>query len=240
MTDSRFSRMQILYGADACKKFSSASVLVCGLGAVGGFAVEALARSGVSNFILADADTFEETNIGRQIGALNSTLGMRKTQVMKSRILDINPKAKVEFFDLFLDEETIPKILSKKPDLIVDAIDTIKSKVALIKFAFEKNFNLVSSMGAARKLDISKIKTAPLNKTSVCPLAFKIRKDLRKFGLSPKFNCVFSEELVSDETHLASASLDTKKIIGSAAAITGIFGFMLADLSLREILKNVK
>jgi Dinucleotide-utilizing enzymes involved in molybdopterin and thiamine biosynthesis family 1 len=230
--------MEILYGADVCKRLAQSRVLVCGLGAVGGYALEILARSGVGNFMIADSDVFDITNVSRQIGALESTVGKSKTQVMRARVLDINPAANVECFDSFIDANTIPQMLEYRPDIIVDAIDTIASKISLMQAAISCDIKLVASMGAARKTDASRVKTCVLPKTNSCPVAFKIRKELRRAGLKAKFNCVYSDEIPSEESHVASGSENSKKVIGSSPAITALFGVMLADLAIKEILND--
>lgn len=236
----RFSRMRILYGEEACFKLASSRVLVCGLGAVGGFALEILARSGIGSFYIADADTFDETNINRQLGALSSTVGKRKTEVWRDRILDVNPSAKAEIFDSFIDASTVPALLDLKPDLIIDAIDTIASKILLMKEAFLRDIKLVSSMGAARRTDVTKVKAAPLAKTACCPVAFRIRKELRREDIKANYACVYSQEVASDGSHVSGGSGNSKKIIGSSPAVTGIFGIMLADLGIKELLRDVK
>lgn len=239
MPDDRFNRMKILYGEAACRRIASSRVLLCGLGAVGGFALEILARSGVGCFLIADSDTFDISNVNRQIGALDSTIGMRKTLAMRDRVLDINPEARVECFDRFIDAETVSQLLEYGPDIVVDAIDTIASKILLMKEAVLRDIKLVSSMGAARKTDAGCVKTCALPKTHSCPVAFKIRKELRRAGFDARFACVFSDEVPGDGSHIASGSENSKKIIGSSPSVTALFGVMLADLAIREILKDV-
>lgn len=239
MSDDRFLRFNILMGSAACDKLKDAKVLVCGIGAVGGFAVEILARCGVGNFIIADCDVFDVSNINRQICALESTVGKSKVEVQKQRILDINPYANVEIFNGFIDENTIPQLLLNKPDIIVDAIDTISSKISLIKSAISSDISIVSSMGAARRCDASFIKTASLKKSFGCPMASRIRKLLRAENVDfSACMCVFSDEPTNDESHVQSSSKSQKKIMGSSPIITSIFGVRLADLAISNLLKN--
>ena len=229
-------RTAILYGDDACSMLPEAVVVVCGVGAVGGFAVEALARLGVENFYLYDFDSFEESNINRQLCALNSTVGKIKVDVQKERILDINPNAKVEANNVFIDEGVADEIASARPTIIIDAIDTIASKVLLAKYAIENNVPIVSSMGAARRRDPLKVTVADIFKTNGCPLASRIRKELRKAGIEKGFKCVYSTEITESSTHIQDAQ-DNKKIIGSSVVVTGVFGLNLANLALEEIFK---
>lgn len=231
----RFSRTEVLYGAQFFKKLRSANFLVCGVGAVGGFALEALARTGAQNFVIADSDVFEKSNINRQLGAITSTLGAKKTEVWKHRILEINPLANVEIADFFIDEGTIPSLLDCGADVVVDAIDTVKSKFELLKEAHLRGLKIVSSMGAARRKNPENVKCAKISKTTVCPLASSIRKSFRKMNLKPDFMCVYSDELCEASTHLASGSNTSKKIVGSGAVVTGVFGLMLANLAMKEL-----
>ncbi len=229
----QFSRSAMLYGDEAQKKIESASVMVCGVGAVGTFALEALARVGVGNFILVDSDVVEITNINRQLCALHSTLGKSKTLVMRDRILDINPRAKVELFDEFIDARNVEKFVGLSPSVIVDAIDSISSKVELAVLALNRGVPIVSSMGAARKTDPSLVETSELFKTKNCPLASRMRKEMRARGFKKAQMCVYSTELVSSESRVEGE----KKIIGSTPVVTGIFGLFLAQLALAEIIK---
>ncbi|MBO5782427.1 MAG: tRNA threonylcarbamoyladenosine dehydratase [Opitutales bacterium] len=232
----RFSRTEVLYGAEFLKRLRGAKFLVCGAGAVGGFAIEALARTGAQNFVVADCDSFDITNINRQLGALSSTVGKKKAEVWKSRILEINPLAKVETADFFIDESTAPQLLDCGCDVVVDAIDTLKPKFELLKQACLREMKVVSSMGAARRKNPEMVKCAKLMKTSVCPLASSIRKSFRKMNLKPSFMCVYSDEAVGAPTHVSSGGADSRKVIGSGAVVTGVFGLMLANLALKEVL----
>lgn len=240
MSDDRFSRFGILVGGGACAKLKGAKILVCGLGAVGGFAAEILARCGVGNFVLADCDTFELSNINRQICALESTLGKPKVEVQKARILDINPDAKVDTFFGFIDENSASKLLDSKPDAVIDAIDSISSKISLISMALSRDIKLVSSMGAARRLNADYIKTAPLGKSRGCPMAAEIRKRLRAKGVDfSACDCVFSDEPPLRDSHLNAAGESAGRVLGSYPVITSIFGIRLADLAILNLLKDV-
>ncbi len=232
-----FERTSIIYGDNICKKLQDAVVAVCGVGAVGGFAVEALARLGVGNFYLYDFDSFDESNMNRQICSLNSTIGRVKVDVQKERILDINPNAKVEANNIFVDEAMAKEIASGHPNVIIDAIDTIASKVHLALASTNENVAFVSSMGAARKKNPLEVKCAEIFKTSGCPLASRMRKELRKIGFSKSFKCVYSPEVVEDYTHVSSEN-SNEKIMGSSVIITGVFGLNLANLALEEIIKT--
>ena len=237
MMEERFSRSALLYGKEAQAKIESASVAICGVGAVGSFALEALARIGIGRFYLYDFDTVEPSNINRQILALTSTLGKKKVEVAADRILDINPKAEVFAFDKFIGESNCADIINCAPNVVVDAIDSISSKARLIACALKAGIPIVSSMGAARRTDASKICVAPVFKTYNCPMAARLRKQLRALGVEKaKVDCVFSPEIVQANTH--ETDVDGKKIVGSTPIATGIFGLRLAGIALDEILKK--
>ncbi len=225
----------MLYGEQAQEKIESASVMICGVGAVGSFVAEALARVGIGKFILVDCDVVELSNINRQLCALHSTLGKSKTSVMRDRILDINPRAQVEVFDEFIDAENVEKFVGLSPNIIVDAIDSISSKVELIATALSKGVEIVSSMGAARKTDASLVEVAELFKTKNCPLAARIRKEMRGRGFKKAQMCVYSTELVTESSRVENS--DGKKVIGSTPVVTGVFGLLLAQLALESIIK---
>ena len=222
---NRLHRITLLVGKESVKKLQKSSVMVFGCGAVGSFAIEALARSGVGHIILVDFDKVEESNINRQLFALDSTLGKSKVEVAKRRILDINPDIIVDVYDTFFDDKTN---LTVKPDFVIDAIDTVSSKIALYKWCFEHNVPFVSSMGAARKTDVSKIKISKLSKTCVCPLASKIRKLVRDIKL-PDFYVVYSDEVALPQENGG-------KEFGSIISVTGIFGLMLADFVIKKLI----
>ncbi|MCK5312296.1 MAG: tRNA threonylcarbamoyladenosine dehydratase, partial [Desulfobacteraceae bacterium] len=168
---NQFIRTEQLLGAEALNKIKQAKIAVFGLGAVGSFAVEALARTGIGHFILIDFDEIDPSNINRQIYALHSTIGEKKATLAKKRIQDINPDCVVDIHDSFVNAESIEDLLPQNIDIVIDAIDGLNSKVNLICKAKEKGLKIVSSMGAAGKTDASMIKISDLFETSVCPLA---------------------------------------------------------------------
>lgn len=225
-----------MFGREAAEKFAAAKVCVFGAGAVGGFAIEALARTGVGRFKIVDFDVIDKTNINRQLLALESSVGDKKCELAKKRIADINAAAEVDACAVFIDQNNIAELFDCGADVYIDAIDTLSSKIDLIEYALRNAKPLVSSMGAARRKDPSKVAVADLFKSFNCPLAAKIRKELRHRGIKAKgCPCVFSSEVSAEETHLQSGSLGQKKVIGSSAILTGIFGLNLANLALKKI-----
>lgn len=221
----RLNRISLLIGKDAVKKLQKSTVMIVGCGAVGSFAIEALARSGVGHLILIDFDKIEESNINRQLFALDSVIGKPKVEIAKQRIADINPDIKVDAFNTFFDEDTD---LDVKPDFVIDAIDTVKSKISLYKWCVSNNVSFISSMGAARKTDISKIKIGKMSKTTVCPLAAKIRRTVRDLKMKD-FPVVYS-------TETASPQINGGREFGSIITVTGIFGLMLADFVIKKLI----
>ena len=222
---NRLHRISLLVGKEAVEKLKQSTVMVVGCGAVGSFAIEALARSGIGHIILIDFDKVEETNINRQIFALDSTVGKPKVEVARQRIYDINPKITVDTFDMFFDENTKINI---KPDYVIDAIDTVQSKIDLYKWCFDNNVPFISSMGAARKTDITKIKIGKISKTSVCPLAAKIRHLVRDLKL-PNFDVVYS-------TENAKPQPNGGREFGSVITVTGTFGLLMADFVIKKLI----
>ena len=220
----RLHRITLLLGEKAVSKLKQSTVMVVGCGAVGSFAVEALARCGVGHIILVDFDKVEESNINRQLFALESTIGQPKVDIAKKRIHDINPDIVVDAFDMFFDENDVPDV---KPDFVIDAIDTVQSKIALYKWCANNNIPFISSMGAARKTDPSKIKIAKISKTFACPLAARIRKLARDNRLG-EFPVVFSTETPTPHT-------TKEKNFGSIITVTGTFGLTLANYVIRQI-----
>ena len=190
---TQFSRTELLLGKEAMQRLEEARVAVFGIGGVGGYVCEALARSGVGALDLVDDDKVCLTNLNRQIIATRKTVGRYKTEVMKERILDINPKAKVEIHNCFFLPENADEFPFEEYDYIVDAVDTVTAKISLVMKAKECNVPIISSMGAGNKLDASQFKVADIYKTKVCPLAKVLRRELKTRGVK-KLKVVYSEE----------------------------------------------
>lgn len=233
---NKHERTDILYPEGFRERISKARVAVVGLGAVGSYTVEILARFGIENLVLVDFDKVEASNINRQLYALESTLGLNKCDIARDRVLDINSSAKVISVNAFVDKSNFAELFLGKVDLIVDAIDTLSSKCDMAEFALQNDIKIVASMGAGRRTDLSKIKTADIFKTHNCPLASKIRKELKKRDLKCKsFQCVFSDEQASASSHVASSSAEQKKVIGSSPVVTAAFGLYLANLAVSSL-----
>lgn len=189
----QFCRTEMLIGAEAQQKLNNASVAVFGLGGVGSYTVEALARAGVGNLTLVDFDKVDETNINRQLFALHSTVGMLKTDVAKARVADINPQAQVTAVCCRFDQNTATTFDFAQFNYVVDAIDTVSSKLLLAQICFEQNVPLVSCMGTGNKYDASAFRVADVFQTSMCPLAKVMRKELKARGVT-RLKVVYSEE----------------------------------------------
>lgn len=191
---NQFSRTELLLGAEAMEKLSKSRVAVFGIGGVGGYVCEALVRSGVGGFDLIDSDRVSLSNINRQIIATLKTVGRYKTDVMRERMLDINPNADVRLHNCFFLPETSEEFPFEEYDYVVDAVDTVTAKIELVMKCKEKNIPVISSMGAGNKLDASLFKVADIYKTKVCPLAKVMRKELKRRGVE-SLKVVYSEEI---------------------------------------------
>ena len=210
----RFLRNELYFGKDKTYKLKNIKVCVVGLGGVGAYAVEALARLGVENFVIIDKDKVDITNLNRQIIALTSTLNRNKTEIVKERILDINPNAKVKEYCLFLNAENKNIILDEKVDYVVDAIDTITCKWDLIKLCLDNNINFISSMGMGNREDLTKINITTLDKTNYDPVAKKLREFVRKENRlkdMKRINVVFSSEIPKKQSNIIEKEGNTTK-----------------------------
>ena len=232
--DERFLRSNLLLGEDGARRISEAHVAVFGIGGVGGHAAEALARAGVGKIALIDADTVSVSNLNRQIIALESTVGRPKVDVMNERILDINPECEVTSYRLFYSEETAETIDLSKYDYVIDAIDTVKSKLLLIERANLQGTRIISSMGAGNKLDPTAFEVADIYKTSVCPLARVMRTELRRRKI-PSLKVVYSKEepirAVADESGARHSP-------GSISFVPSVAGLILAGEVIKDIAFN--
>ena len=232
-------RTQLLVGEDVIEIFSRFSVAVIGLGGVGAYAAEMLARSGIGNMLILDSDAVSVTNKNRQLLALDSTLGVKKSEVMSRRLKDINPKINLTVIDEYLTPENVEELLSPhKIDFLVDAIDTLSPKLSLIAYCVEKKLPLISSMGAGAKFDATKIKIADISKSFNCPLAYIIRKKLRKMGISKGFKVVFSEELPQRDAIVEMEERNKKSQVGTISYLPAAFGLICAQGVIEYILKN--
>ena len=190
---TQFSRTELLLGKEAMNKLEDARVAVFGIGGVGGYVCEALARSGVGKLDLIDNDKVCMSNLNRQIIATRKTVGQYKTEVMKDRILDINPEAKVNIHNCFFLSDNADEFPFEEYDYVVDAVDTVTAKIALVMKCKELDIPIISSMGAGNKLDASAFRVTDIYKTKVCPLAKVMRRELKKRGVK-KLKVVYSEE----------------------------------------------
>ena len=188
---NQFSRTALLFGDEAIEIFQQTRVAVMGLGGVGSYAAEALARSGIGSFLLVDFDTVGLSNLNRQLPALHSTIGKMKTEAMRARILDINPKAKVDIYSDFCAHESRDFLL-ENIDFVVDAIDSLGPKTGLLESCVNKGIPVISSMGAASRFDPSKIELVDISKSKICPLAKKVRKYLNRRGISEGIPVIYS------------------------------------------------
>ena len=225
--ENQFTRTEMMLGAEAVSRLNSARVAVFGVGGVGGYAVEALARAGVGEIHLFDSDTVSVTNINRQIIALHSTVGRLKTEVMRERIADINPNATVVCHSIFYGEDTKDTVDLSVYDYIIDAIDTVRSKVLLIERAKGAGVPIISSMGAGNKLDPTRFEVADISKTSVCPLARVIRTELKKRGIT-SLKTVYSKE---------PPYLSGERIPASISFVPSVVGLIIAGEVIKDISK---
>ena len=198
MENNIYSRTESLIGKDSLNILKNSKVIVFGIGGVGSFTVESLCRCGIGEISLVDFDTIDITNINRQIHAMSNNIGKYKVDEMKKRIELINPDIKVNTFKKKLDKNNIENFNLKYYDYVIDAIDTITSKIYLIKYCYENNINIISAMGAGNKLDPTRFKVVDIYKTSCCPLARVMRRELKKLGIK-KLKCVCSDEISSGE-----------------------------------------
>ncbi len=227
-----FSRSALLLGDAAMNSIQGAHVAVFGVGGVGAACCEALARGGVGKMTLFDDDEVSLTNINRQFVALHSTLGQKKALVMRERILDINPKAVVEAHCVFYGADNAEKYPLEEFDYIVDCIDTVSSKLLLIRLAHEKQVPIISALGAGNKMDPTRFQVSDISKTSVCPLAKVIRTQLKKMNIS-HHKVVFSTEIpMAPQTVLCQ---DGRHLPGSLSFVPPVMGMILAG----EVLKDI-
>jgi len=237
---NEFIRTELLLGAEALKKLKNSRVAVFGVGGVGGFAVEALARSGVGSLDLIDDDTVSESNINRQLIALHSTVGLPKVEVAAARVRDINPACTVRIYKTFYMPETAGEFDFTQYDYVIDAIDTVSGKIALVMQAHRAGVPIISSMGAGNKLDPTAFRVSDIYKTAVCPLARVMRRELKKRGIA-QLKVVYSEEealtplpdpLTEEDGH------HKRQTPGSVAFVPSVAGLILAGEVIKDLVKD--
>ena len=229
----------MLLGAEAMAQLQQAHVLVAGLGGVGAIAAEMLARAGVGELTVADADRVQPSNINRQLIALRSTLHRPKVDVLAERLLDINPDLRIHRVHQFLADELLVTLASANYSAVIDAIDTLSPKVFLIKIALEHGNRVISSMGAGARLDPTKITAGPFWAVEHCRLASTMRKRFRRIGFVEDFTAVYSTELATAQAVVHNESERNKKSsVGSISYITCIFGAMVAGEAIRAIIQR--
>ncbi len=238
---NEFSRTALIYGESAIEKINNCRVAVFGIGGVGGHTVEALVRTGVGNIDIIDDDTVSVTNINRQIIALQSTVGKSKVDVMADRIMDINPRCNVVGHKKFVTSDNLDEFDFDNYDYVVDAIDTVKSKLALAKICWDKKVPIISSMGAGNKTDPTRFEIADINKTSYDPLAKVMRRQLKDMGVK-KLKVVYSKEqpvkppIEEIKNLLTEEELAKRTIPGSSAFVPSVVGLIIASEVIKDLL----
>ena len=237
MMDNWLERTELLLGSEKLETLRKAHVLVVGLGGVGAYAAEMIARAGVGRMTLADADTVGLTNINRQLIALHSTLGRPKAEVLADRLRDINPEIELTLVNRYIkDEETYTLLDAARYDYVVDCIDTLSPKLALIAATLERKMPLVSAMGAGAKVDPTQLEIKDISKTHHCPLAHMLRKRLHKIGIYKGFRAVFSPEPVREGAMILSEEQNKKSQVGTISYLPALFGIGCASVVIRDLL----
>lgn len=229
-------RTELLLGEEKLNILKNANVLVVGVGGVGAYAAEMIVRAGVSRMTIADADKVSETNINRQLVALHSTIGREKCDILADRLKDINPELQLTVVNRFIkDDETDALLDSDRFDYVVDAIDTLSPKLALIKGALDRGIRIVSSMGAGAKTDPTLMEIKDIAKTHHCPLAHMLRKRLHKIGIKRGFWAVFSPEPVREGAMILCEEQNKKSNVGTISYIPALFGIGCASVVVRDL-----
>lgn len=236
---NQFSRSELLLGKDTMTKLANMKIAVFGVGGVGSYVCEALVRSGVGSFILIDSDSISLTNVNRQIHATLKTVGKSKVEVMKERMLDINPNCNIVTYEEFYLPDNHSNIITDDISYIVDAIDTVSAKIDIIVEAKKRNIPIISAMGAGNKLDPTRFEVTDIYKTSVCPLAKVMRKELKSRGIK-ELKVVYSKEepIKIEDYSCCSDELDKKRVPGSLAFVPSCMGLIIASEIVRDVLKK--
>lgn len=241
MSEEWLQRTELLLGTEKLAMLRRAHVLIVGLGGVGAYAAEMIARAGVGRLTLADADTVNPTNINRQLVALRSTVGRPKAEVLGERLRDIDPEIGLTIVNRYIkDEETYTLLDAARYDYVVDAIDTLSPKLALIAAALERGYPLVSSMGAGAKMDPTKLEIADISRTHHCPLAHMLRKRLHKIGIRQGFQAVFSPEPIREGAMVLCEEPNKKSNMGTISYIPALFGIGCASVVVRGLIGELE
>ena len=241
MTEKWLERTELFLGAEKLEQLRRAHVLVVGLGGVGAYAAEMIARAGVGRLTIADADTVNATNINRQLVALHSTIGRPKAEVLAERLRDINPAIELTLVERYIkDEETYRLLDAARYDYVVDAIDTLSPKLALIVASLERGYRIVSSMGAGAKSDPTRLEIADISKTHHCPLAHMLRKRLHKAGIRRGVRAVFSPEPIREGAMIPSDEPNKKSQVGTISYIPALFGIGCASVVIRDLIGELE
>jgi len=222
-------------GKEKTEHLTTKHVLVVGVGGVGAYAAEMICRAGIGKITIVDGDIIQPSNINRQLPALHSTVGKAKVDVLKERLLDINPAAEIRAINVFLQDERIPELLdADKYDFVIDAIDTLSPKVFLIYHALNRNLKIISSMGAGGKTDPSQITIADISETYNCNLARFVRKRLHKLNVQKKLPVVFSKEQ-ADKNAIIISEKNKKSTVGTISYMPAVFGCYLASYVIKSL-----
>lgn len=240
MTDiSWLSRTSLLIGVDTVKRLTEKHVMVVGLGGVGSYAAEFIARSGIGTMTIIDGDTVDPTNRNRQLPALATNHGEAKAQIMAERLKAINPELKLNVVQQFVNPVMVKEQLAFKPDYLIDAIDSITPKITFIKMAFESKIPLVSSMGAGAKVDPTLLRVVDISKTYNCPFAQQVRKNLKKYNIRKGIKVVFSaEQPIKESLMLTDGKNFKKSAYGTISYMPATFGSVAASVAIRDMINQ--
>lgn len=240
MNNNWLERTELLLGSEKCEMLRNAHVLVVGVGGVGAYAAEMIARAGTGRMTIADADTVGESNINRQLIALHSTIGRPKVELVAERLRDINPDIELTAVEKYIkDDETYALLDSAHFDYVVDAIDTLSPKLALILACLDRHIPIVSSMGAGAKTDPTKLEIADISKTHHCPLAHMLRKRLHKAGVRKGFQAVFSPEQAREGAMIECEERNKKSNVGTISYMPALFGIGCASVVIRGLINEL-
>jgi len=233
-----FIKTAALLGEQNLQRLQKAKVAIIGVGGVGSYAVEALARAPIGNLLLVDFDIVAESNINRQLIATSKTVGKLKVEIMKQRCLEINPHINITTIAKPYNKNNADEIFAEKWDYVVDAIDDISAKIHLLQYCIKHKLAIISSMGAANKLDPNKIQIADISKTAYCPLARKVRKELKKIGIEKGIKVVYSNENMHKPTNYLKNSTG-KVVAGTISYMPACFGLHCAAVVIQELINNL-